>query len=46
MLLPVIIPFNAAKVAINGLITFLIYKPVSKLVKLPETRAKKGEANS
>jgi riboflavin transporter FmnP len=33
MLLPVIVPFNAIKVVINGLVTFFIYKPISKLVK-------------
>ena len=34
MLPTVIIPFNAVKVAVNGAITFLLYKRVSKLFKL------------
>lgn len=32
MLLPVIIPFNLAKAAINSVITYFIYKPISRLV--------------
>ena len=33
MLLPVIIPFNLIKAGINGMVTFLLYKPVSNLIK-------------
>lgn len=32
MLLPIILPFNLAKAGINALITFIIYKPISKLI--------------
>lgn len=32
MLVPVIIPFNLAKAGINSLVTFLVYKPLSRLV--------------
>ena len=32
MLLPVIIPFNLIKAAINGAVTFIIYKPLRKLL--------------
>ena len=33
MLLPVIIPFNLIKSGINGTVTFLLYKPISNLIK-------------
>ena len=33
MLLPVIIPFNLIKSGINGIITFLLYKPISNFIK-------------
>ncbi|NCB51980.1 MAG: ECF transporter S component [Clostridia bacterium] len=32
LLIPVIIPFNLIKAGINGLVTFVIYKSVSKLI--------------
>ena len=32
LLLPVIVPFNLIKAGINGLVTFFIYKSVSKLI--------------
>ena len=32
LLLPAIIPFNLAKAAINSVITYLVYKPISRLV--------------
>ena len=32
LLLPAIIPFNLAKAAINNVITYLVYKPISRLV--------------
>lgn len=32
MLLPVIIPFNLIKAVVNGLVTFIIYKPMSFLI--------------
>lgn len=34
MLLPVIIPFNLIKAVGNSVVTFIIYKPVSKLLKI------------
>ena len=33
MLLPVIIPFNLIKAGINGVVTFLLYKPISNFIK-------------
>ena len=33
MLLPTIIPFNLIKAGANGAVTFLLYKPISKLIK-------------
>lgn len=36
MLLPVIIPFNVIKFAVNGVVTFFVYKPISNLVKKPK----------
>lgn len=32
MLLPVIIPFNLIKAGINGLVTYLVYKPIARVV--------------
>ncbi len=32
LLLPAIIPFNLIKASLNSIITFLIYKPISKIV--------------
>lgn len=32
MLLPVVVPFNLIKCLINSAVTFLVYKPISKLV--------------
>jgi riboflavin transporter FmnP len=32
MILPVLLPFNLMKLAIHGVVTFLIYKPISMLV--------------
>jgi riboflavin transporter FmnP len=32
MLLPAIIPFNLLKASINSIITFLVYKPISRVV--------------
>jgi len=34
MLIPVIIPFNLIKAGINSVLTFFVYKPVSKVMKL------------
>lgn len=34
MLLPAIIPFNLVKAGINSALTFFVYKPVSKVMKL------------
>lgn len=33
MMVPIIIPFNLLKAGINGLITFIIYLPIVKIVK-------------
>ena len=33
LLVPVIIPFNLVKAGINGAITYLVYKPIARLVK-------------
>lgn len=44
MIWPVLVPFNALKFAVNGLVTFLVYKPISKLVKLPSKKDKKAGA--
>lgn len=43
LLVPVIIPFNLIKAGINGLVTFLVYKPISNFVKHP---SEKKEAKS
>lgn len=41
-----IVPFNLIKFLANGIVTFLIYKPISNLIKLPieERAADKSEA--
>ncbi|MDO5112568.1 MAG: ECF transporter S component [Clostridia bacterium] len=39
MLPTVIIPFNLIKVGLNGLLTFLLYKKVGKLLKFEKTAA-------
>ncbi len=36
MLVPIIIPFNLAKAGINSVLTFFVYKPVSKIMKLED----------
>ena len=33
MLIPFIIPFNFIKAGINGIVTFLLYKPISNFIK-------------
>lgn len=33
MLLPIIVPFNLIKAGANCLVTFFVYKPISKLYK-------------
>ena len=33
MLVPVIIPFNLMKAGINGLVTYLVYKPIGRLLR-------------
>lgn len=40
MLVPIILPFNALKILINGAATFLIYKPVSRLFSRQGTKRK------
>ncbi len=42
MLLPIIVPFNAIKFGINSVITFAVYKPVSKWIR--KESKKKSEA--
>ena len=37
MLIPVIIPFNIAKAGINAVITFLLYKHISRFIKVHHT---------
>nr|WP_165782735.1 ECF transporter S component [Bifidobacterium margollesii] len=32
MIVPILLPFNILKMAIHGVVTFLIYKPISKLL--------------
>lgn len=39
LMLPAIIPFNLSKAGINSLITFLIYKRISKLIHRAEDKA-------
>ncbi len=34
MLIPIIIPFNLIKVSINSILTYIIYKPISKFLKV------------
>ncbi len=36
MLLPAIIPFNLIKAGINSVLTFFVYKPVSKMMRLEQ----------
>lgn len=40
MIVPIIIPFNLLKAGINSVITFFVYKPVSRILKI-ERSAKK-----
>jgi len=43
ILLPIILPFNLIKAGINSVVTFLVYKAVSKYIVHGETfGAKKG----
>ena len=37
MILPIIVPFNIVKSGINAIITFIVYKAVSKFIKNGET---------
>lgn len=39
MVVPILLPFNLIKCAINGVVTGLLYKPVSNLVKMRDSRA-------
>jgi len=32
MIVPILLPFNLMKFAIHGVVTFLIYKPISTLI--------------
>lgn len=40
MVLPIIIPFNLIKAGINSVITFFIYKPISKIFKTKKKTVK------
>ncbi len=40
MVLPILLPFNIIKCAINVAATLLIYKPVSNLIKKRDSRAR------
>lgn len=42
MIWPVIIPFNAIKAGLNSVITFLLYKSVSKLLRLELVKNREG----
>ncbi len=44
MLLPAILPFNLIKAGSNSIITFLVYKTVSKHIIKPEPKERLGEA--
>ena len=39
MVVPILLPFHIIKCAINGVVTGLLYKPVSNLVKMRDSRA-------
>ena len=39
MVVPILLPFNIIKCTINGVVTGLLYKPVSNLVKMRDSRA-------
>ena len=34
MILPAILPFNLLKASINSVVTFLVYKPVGKIMRV------------
>lgn len=38
LLLPAIIPFNLIKLTINAIVTFLVYKPISRFIKSTEKK--------
>lgn len=42
MLVPMIIPFNLIKAGINSVLTFFVYKPVSKVMKLEKEKKEEG----
>lgn len=33
IMIPVIIPFNLVKAGINAVVTYLVYKPIARLVR-------------
>ncbi len=39
MVVPILLPFNLIKCGINGVVTGLLYKPVSNLVKMRDSRS-------
>lgn len=40
MLVPVIIPFNLLKAGINAVVTYVVYKPIGRIVKLEQPQVK------
>ncbi len=46
MLLPIIVPFNLLKAAINSVVTFFVYKPISRLFAPKQEAAVKSSENA
>lgn len=46
MIVPVLIPFNLIKLAIDSVLTMLVYKPVSNMLKPAKERRGKGDAST
>ena len=46
MLMPVIIPFNAIKAIVNGLLTFMLYKAVARVLRLETVPAPAGKPST
>mgnify|MGYP003377388733 CR=1 FL=1 len=45
MLLPVIIPFNLLKAGINGIVTFVVYKPIGNILRIePQVKGVQNNA--
>lgn len=41
MIIPIILPFNLIKAGVNGIATFILYKPMMKVFQIPEKPATK-----